>query len=402
MPALILARTLLAGVTVLALAPALAPAAVLAATPDRQMICDLVTAAADSGSTRATMVWDGRTANISFRPSSPDWRLAVIELADDSAMPVLQIRALPPCNVTEARRLVRDARGRPTEIEVLGPDLASVAARQPVNPPVPPLAAGTGTALLAHIDTGVNYLLPDIAPHLATDGDGRLLGFDFWDDDDRPFDTDPRRNAFFPMHHGTTTFSLLAREAPGIPIAAYRFPAPDLCRFEALIDHMAGLSVRVVSLSMGSSDREEWRCFAAAAERHPQMLFVMSAGNDGRDIDLAPVYPAALPLDNIVTVTSSDDFGRLGRGSNSGATSVDFMVPAERIEVTDHRGARADTGGTSYAAPRLAALATRYLSANPDADSAAIISFLKGRARPAGDVALKYGWIPDPTDNFGF
>ena len=78
------------------------------------------------------------------------------------------------------------------------------------------------------------------------------------------------------------------------------------------------------------------------------------------------------------------------------------MVPAERIEVTDHRGARADTGGTSYAAPRLAALAARYLSKNPDADSAAIISFLKRRARPAGDAALKYGWIPDPLDDYGF
>ena len=210
-----------------------------------------------------------------------------------------------------------------------------------------------------------------------------------------PRDTDPRRNAFFPMHHGTTTFSLLAREAPGIPIAAYRFPAPDLCRFEALIDHMDGLSVRVVSLSMGSSNREEWRCFAAAAERHPQMLFVVSAGNDGRDIDLAPVYPAALPLDNIVTVTSSDDFGRLGRGSNSGATSVDFMVPAERIEVTDHRGARADTGGTSYAAPRLAALAARYLSGGCGQCRDHLLS--EAPARPAGDAALKYGWIPDPV-----
>ena len=397
MPTLILARALLAGVALLSLPPAVG-----AATPDPQVICDLITEAAGSGIDRATTAWDGGTANIAFRPRSSDWRLAVIDLADDTAMPVMQIRALPACNFTEARRLVRDDRGRPTEIEVLGSDLATVRARQPVNPPVPLLAAGTGTALLAHIDTGVNYLLPDIAPHLATDGDGRLLGFDFWDDDDRPYDTDPRRNAFFPMHHGTTTFSLLAREAPGIPIAAYRFPAPDLCRFEALIDHMDGLSVRVVSLSMGSSNREEWRCFAAAAERHPQMLFVVSAGNDGRDIDLAPVYPAALPLDNIVTVTSSDDFGRLGRGSNSGATSVDFMVPAERIEVTDHRGARADTGGTSYAAPRLAALAARYLSKNPDADSAAIISFLKRRARPAGDAALKYGWIPDPLDDYGF
>lgn len=388
----------------------LLPWGATAASPDpqmnrqmnRQMICDLVAEAAGSGNTETTSVWPGGTANIRLRPAPSNWRFALIELANSNAVPVMQIRALPPCHVTEARRLVRDGGGSPTDIEILGPDLASVTARQAVNPPVPPLDAGDGTALLAHIDTGVNYLLPEIASHLATDGDGQLLGYDFWDDDARPFDTDPRRNVFFPMHHGTTTFSLLAREAGGIPIAIYRFPADDLCRFKALINHMAGLSVRVVSLSMGSSDRDEWACFEEAARQQPHMLFIVSAGNDGRDIDQMPVYPAALPLDNLVTVTSSDDFGRLGRGSNSGGQSVDFMVPAERVEVIDHRGARADTGGTSYAAPRLAALAARYLAATPDADTPAILSFLKRRARPASDVALKFGWIPDPSDNFGF
>ena len=249
----------------------------------------------------------------------------------------------------------------------------------------------------------MNYLLPDIASHLAADGDGRILGYDFWDDDDRPYDTDPRRNAFFPMHHGTTTFSLLAREAPGIPIAAYRFPADDLCRFTALIDHMAGLSVRVVSLSMGSSDREEWACFEqAAAERHPQMLFIVSAGNDGRDIDLAPVYPAALPLDNIVTVTSSDDFGRLGRGSNSGAKASISWCRQNVIEVIDHQ-ARGPIPAAPAMPRRVGGAGGKISVKESRADSAAIIRFSESAGpRPAGDVALKYGWIPDPSDNFGF
>lgn len=396
MPALTIRRAILTGFLVLL------PLWVQAAMPERQEICDIVTKAGEAGETRMIIDRDGGVASIQFRPTPANWRFALMELADGNDNPVMQIRILPPCRFTEARRLVLDNRGTASDIEILGPDLATVIARQPVNPPVPPLAIGSGTAMLAHIDTGVNYLLPDIASRLASDGNGRLLGYDFWDDDDRPFDSDPRRNAFFPMHHGTTTFSVLAREAAGIPIATYRFPAQDLCRFDALIKHMAGLSVRVVSLSMGSSNRDEWRCFEEAARQQPQMLFIVSAGNDGRDLDQNPVYPAALSLDNLVTVTSSDDFGRLGRGSNIGRSSVDFMVPAERIEVIDHRGVREDTGGTSYAAPRLAALAARYLSAHPLADTAAIIDFLKRRARPAGDVALKYGWIPDPSDNFGF
>lgn len=196
-------------------------------------------------------------------------------------------------------------------------------------------------------------------------------------------------------------FSVLAREAPRTDIAIYRFPAPDMCRFADLIDHMARLSVRIVSLSMGSDDRSDWTCFEAGAQANPQMLFVVSAGNDGRDLDRMPVYPAALALADMVVVTSSDDFGRLGRGSNTGATMVDLMVPAEQVEVIDHRGALAETGGTSYAVPRVAGLAARYLDANPGADTPAIIDFLSSRAIGAPGVSLVHGWIPDPTDDFG-
>ena len=74
----------------------------------------------------------------------------------------------------------------------------------------------------------------------------------------------------------------------------------------------------------------------------------------------------------------------------------------QNVEVIDHRGVRAQTGGTSYAAPRVAALAARYLRANPDADTQQIISFLQGRAIATSAPVTAYGWIPDPTDDFGF
>ena len=51
--------------------------------------------------------------------------------------------------------------------------------------------------LLALVDTGVNYNLPIVQEHLASNSEGQLVGYDFWDDDDRPFDKDPRKNIFF-------------------------------------------------------------------------------------------------------------------------------------------------------------------------------------------------------------
>ena len=345
---------------------------------------------------------DSRIVRVTFRPPTTAWRIAITQIEDKQGKPWMQSRIMPPCKLIDARRLRRNAEGEVSAIEILKQDLSGVRITEPMNPPVPKLSAGNTRARLAHVDTGVNYLLPRVWDRLASDTGGRLLGYDFWDGDDRPFDMDPRRNVFLPLHHGTTVFSVLARESGDEPIAVYRFPAPNMCRFADLVRHMAALGVRVVNMSMGSFDPADWDCFASAAQNYPNMLFVVSAGNNGRDLDEAPVYPAALPLENMITVTSSDNFGQRGRGSNVGAGTVDIMVPAERVAVFDHRGVRDETGGTSYAAPRVAGLAMRYLSANPKASTGDIIAFLVSRARPASGTPLVHGWIPDPSDDFGF
>ena len=373
-----------------------------------ETLCNLVETAAQRQAAAQTalpveiITTDGGIARVTFRPPTNAWRIAITQIADKQGKPSMQSRIMSPCKIVDARRLRRDAEDAVSSIEILNQDLSGVRITEPMNPPVPKLSAGNARARLAHVDTGVNYLLPQVWDRLASDTGGRLLGYDFWDGDDRPFDMDPRRNVFLPLHHGTTVFSVLARESGDEPIAVYRFPAPNMCRFADLVRHMAALGVRVVNMSMGSFDPADWNCFASAAQNHPNILFVVSAGNDGRDLDEAPVYPAALPLENMVTVTSSDDFGQRGRGSNVGASTVDIMVPAERVAVFDHRGVRDQTGGTSYAAPRVAGLAMRYLSANPKASTEDIIAFLVSRARPASGTPLVHGWIPDPSDDFGF
>ena len=367
--------------------------------------CRLIELAVQSENARFSQSVGQESATVTLRPSNRNWRVAVMDIKDAADRPLMQMRLLPPCTPVEARMLRRDEAGKVVRIEVLAPDLENIISVEELDPPLPGVIATqhrSGTALLAHVDTGVNYLLQDLWPHVAADADGVLIGYDFWDQDRRPYDIDPRRSPFFPLHHGTTVFSVLAREAPDAGIAIYRFPAEEMCRFSDLIAHMAEHGVRIVNMSMGSSNPADWQCFEVAAARNPQMLFVISAGNDGRDIDRRPVYPAALTLENILVVTSSDDFGRLGRGSNVGAKSVDIMVPAERVEVIDHRGSRAETGGTSYAAPRVAALATRFLMANPKAGTDDIRTFIISRTIPAPGAALVHGWIPDPTDDFGF
>ena len=151
-------------------------------------------------------------------------------------------------------------------------------------------------------------------------------------------------------------------------------------------------------MPLGSRRPEDWRAFENAL-RGLDILAIVSAGNDGRDIDKDPVFPAASALENIITVTSADGFGRLASGSNWGAASVDVMLPAENLEIVDFRGASGIASGSSYAVPRLAALAARLLERNPGLSSAELKARILARATPSpfereGVVAA--GWIPDP------
>ena len=102
-----------------------------------------------------------------------------------------------------------------------------------------------------------------------------------------------------------------------------------MCRFSDLIEHASRTGVRVINLSMGSESAEDWGCFYESARRHNDILFVVSAGNSGFNIDTNHVFPASFDLENIVVVTSSDLFGHLPRHSYYGIQSVDFMVSAE-------------------------------------------------------------------------
>ena len=108
--------------------------------------------------------------------------------------------------------------------------------------------------------------------------------------------------------HGTGTASLLLREAPFIDLVPYRYPRPDMSRMQALVEHAAENQVHIIGLPLGGNDAEQWTSFTSAAKQHPDILFIASAGNNGRNVDIHPVYPASLDLDNLLVVTSSNDF----------------------------------------------------------------------------------------------
>ena len=315
--------------------------------------------------------------------------------------PIMMALADGDCSVRHGRAIRYADDGMAEELVHFDSDLESVQTVEPLNPPLPE-GSDPGGVTVAHIDSGVNYLLPEIAARLARDAEGNALGRDLWDNDERPFDGDQGRSPFFPIRHGTPVASLLVKEAPEIRLVPIRFPRPDMTRMAEAVETAAAAGTRVVAMPMGSRRQQDWDAFAEAAAAHPEMLFIVSAGNDGRDIDSTPLYPASLPLDNMIVVTSADAFGRLAPGSNWGAASVDLMVPAENLEVIDYRGARGTASGSSYAVPRVAALAARLLQGNPDWTTSELKQAIFARAVPPlerGAPRLAVGWIPNPTDD---
>lgn len=323
--------------------------------------------------------------------------------------PLTLIALAADCSLQVARKINYSAQGQAIDIVSLDAKLSPQGDPDWLNPPLYFLdreaAAGLkhpgdATPLrVAMVDSGVNYRLPEINRRLARDADGALIGFDFWDMDTLPYDAHPVNSGFFVQRHGTRTASLVLREAPAIELVPYRYPRPDMSRMQALVEHAARHEVAIVGMPLGSNRNEDWGSFARAAKAHPQLLFIVSAGNDGRDIDEQPVYPASLDIDNLLVVTSADDFVRPAERTNWGRISVDFMVPAERRLALDYSGTETPVSGSSYAVSRLVALAARLKLAHRQWQAADIAAELRrryGRGDAAAPDWVSVGYIADP------
>lgn len=317
---------------------------------------------------------------------------------NENEEPLLLVNVDKKCNIMVSRLIQRDITGKIFSIDNLSSDLSEVKSSEYFNPPLKKQKPFKGIKV-AIVDTGVNYNLDFIADKISRIDESNLTGYDFEDDDSLPYDIDTGRSVFFPMHHGTSVSSIILREAPMSELVVYRFPRSEMCKFENLIEHISVNKIKIVNLSMGSVNKDDWQCFYRAAKSNKNILFFVSAGNDGKNIDFDKIYPASFDLENIIVITSSDISGNLAQGSNFGSVSVDFLIPGEQIPVIDHRGVKTNASGSSFAVPRVVAMAIRILSNNTNANILDIKSKLISRAIRSNEK-VKYGWIPDPLDNY--
>ena len=168
---------------------------------------------------------------------------------------------------------------------------------------------------------------------------GVLVARDMWDGDNLPFDASLGQSPFYPQSHGSYVVDILHQSGVGFQILPVRYPRPDMALMGDAVDWLAAQNARIVMMPLGSQSPDDWTYFFAAAKRHPEILFIISAGNNGVDLGELPIYPAVNALENAITVTSTMPDGRLADGSNFGI-AVDIGLPAENLLATgagEHR-----------------------------------------------------------------
>ena len=139
--------------------------------------------------------------SLDYKPTRAKWRLLTVTTNDSTGLPYSQMRISQDCEIRAIRRIRYDKLGRPFQIENLDPVSLAIKSTEPQNPRLE-LSEASGNAiksspaLVALIDTGVNYLLPEFQKSIAFDSEGEIIGYDFWDNDTGPFDKDPRSNPF--------------------------------------------------------------------------------------------------------------------------------------------------------------------------------------------------------------
>lgn len=338
---------------------------------------------------------DGNELTVQFAgpPGSPDYVTARYD-AGKERRPLLLAIADASCTIHTARHLRYDQAGRPEWLEDLDGALRPIGEPEPLNPPVPPGHDPPGIPI-GLVDSGVNYLLPEIASRLARSPDGEILGYDYWDLDRRPFDASPTPDPFYPSRHGTRTASLLLEDAPVAKLVPYRYPRHAMARMTALIEDAAARGVRVMNLSLVSRNRDEWLPFRDAAAAHPEILFLVAAGNYGRNIEEQPHYPASFTLANMVVVTSATEDGHLADGVNWGSSAVDLMVHGEGVLALDFDGERRFVSGSSYATARVSALAACLLADHPAWSIAELKAAMFREAQPSAAGQVAEGFVPD-------
>ncbi|HRK19435.1 MAG TPA: hypothetical protein PK970_10805 [Hyphomicrobiaceae bacterium] len=264
------------------------------------------------------------------------------------------------------------------------------------KPPVKP-GRDPGGVAIAILTTGITYTDPTIAACLARDGEGDLIGYDVADNDARPWSayatTNPRGDALIRMIPCTKGIRIVPiRVDPKVPMTLGR-----------AIDFAAKTPARIVVVPFASDAIEDFLPLGSAADAFRNVLVMVPAGDDLRDIDARPSFPAAFAragkdwpaLGNVVPVgAATGDDRALENLTNFGPKSVAVTV----VEGASDRPAGSDLIASPSIRATIDAAWSLACSLQPAATprdaaelKARLLSLARPKRGPGGETLLDPG-----------
>ncbi len=146
------------------------------------------------------------------------------------------------------------------------------------------------------------------------------------------------------------------------------------------IEYATANGARITSNSWGSNgfSQSVYDAFAESPALH-----IAAAGNEKRNNEGTPFYPASFELDNIISVAATSRHDELASFSNYGAVSVDLAAPGVTI-LSTVPGGYGEKSGTSMAAPHVAGVAGLIAGLYPEADNREIKARILGNVDKVG------------------
>ena len=251
---------------------------------------------------------------------------------------------------------------------------------------------GSYDIVVAVIDTGVDYLHPDLSgniwvnelelngdPNSDDDGNGYvddIYGYDFSN-----YDSDPTDDNY----HGTHvagTIGAVGNNSEGVAGVCWNVKIMAVKFLDSggggwiddaikSVEYAVDNGATVLNNSWGGGGYTQALKDAILDAEDKGVLFVAAAGNDGANTDWDPRYPASYDLDNIISVMATDQkdvrsiWPEYNASSCYGQISVDLAAPGSNILSTFptyETGAMANNSfstdyeiidGTSMAAPHV-------------------------------------------------
>ncbi len=249
--------------------------------------------------------------------------------------------------------------------------------------------------VVAVVDTGVRYTHEDLAANMWINPDDGSHGWNALTQTSDPFDD---------AGHGTLVAGVLGavgNNGKGVTGVAWRVRIMACKCFNnlslgtvsdaiACLEYARTNGARIINASWGFTNSLALSN-AVVSLRDAGIILVAACGNGATNIDLAPIYPASYPLDNIVSVASITRSNTLAASSNFGANDVDLAAPGENIYSTF---AATDNfyltqSGTSLAAPYVAGALALMLAKYPTENYQQIIQRLLNATDPLPALAGK-------------